>query len=105
MPVFEIHSQKHVKKVAEAVDLPAWLIKAIIVEYLPCRRFQGNIVTIDYGLVTVDDIKSLTNPYIILNGLALFHNITTEVLSQRILSGIVGLPTARLAKQEAFYLP
>jgi hypothetical protein len=105
MPIFRIHNQEHVKKLAEALDLPTWLVKVIIVEYLPCRRFQGNTVTIDYGLVTVDDIKSLAKPYVILNGLALFHNVTTEVLSQRILSGIVGLPMANLAKQEAFYLP
>lgn len=105
MPVFGIHNQGHVKKLAEALDLPTWLVKAIIVEYLPCRRFQGNTVTIDYGLVTVDDIKSLAKPYVILNGLALFHNVTSEVLRQRILSGIVGLPMANLAKQEAFYLP
>jgi hypothetical protein len=86
MPVFEIHNQEHVKKLAEAFELPTWLVKAIIVEYLPCRRFQGNTVTIDYGLVTVEDVKSLTKPYVILNGLALFHNVTTEVFSQRILS-------------------
>jgi hypothetical protein len=105
MPVFEIHNREHVKKLAEALELPTWLVKAIIVEYLPCRSFQGNTVTIDYGLVTVEDIKSLAKPYVILNGLALFHNVTTEVLSQRILSGMVGLPMANLAKQEAFYLP
>jgi hypothetical protein len=105
MPVFEIRNRKHVKKLAEALDLPTWLLKAIIVEYLPCRRFQGNTVTIDYGLVTVEDVKSLAKPYVLLNGLALFHNVTTEVFSQRILSGIVGLPMVSLAKQEAFYMP
>jgi hypothetical protein len=105
MPVFGIHNREHAKKLAEALDLPTWLVKVIIVEYLPCRRFQGNTVTTDYGLVTVDDIKSLAKPYVILNGLALFHNVTTEVLSQRILSGMVGFPMANLAKQEAFYLP
>src|SRR5215472_8561831 len=105
MPVFEIRNQEHAKMLAEALELPTWLVKAIIVEYLPCRRFRGNTVIIDYGLVTVDDIKSLTKPYIILNGLAVFHNVTTEVFSQRILSSFVGSPTAPLAKQEVFYLP
>ena len=105
MPVFEIRNQHHAKELAKALDLPVWLVKAIIVEYLPCRRFQGNVVTVDYELITVDDITSLTKPYIVLNGLALFHNVTLEVLRQRILSGIVGSPMVNLAGQEAFYLP
>ncbi|HBE25310.1 MAG TPA: hypothetical protein DDW33_06460, partial [Ktedonobacter sp.] len=98
-------NREHTKKLAEALKLPTWLVKAIIVEYLPCRRFQGNKVIIDYGLVTVEDFRSFTKPYIILNGLALFHNVTTEVFNQRILSGMVGLPMVNLAKQEAFYIP
>lgn len=105
MPVFGMNNIQHTKKLADALDLPTWLVKVIIVEYLPCRRFQGNVVTIDYGLVTVEDIKSIAKPYVILNGLALFHNVTKEVLGQRILSGMVGFPMANLAKQEAFYLP
>ena len=105
MPVFGINNIQHIKNLADALDLPAWLVKVVIVEYLPCRRFQGNTVTIDYGLVTVDDIRSITKPYVILNGLALFHNVTKEVLHQRLLSAMVGFPMANLAKQEAFYMP
>ena len=105
MPVFGINNIQHIKNLADALDLPAWLVKVVIVEYLPCRRFQGNTVTIDYGLVTVDDIRSITKPCVILNGLALFHNVTKEVLHQRLLSAMVGFPMANLAKQEAFYMP
>lgn len=105
MPVFGINNIQHIQKLADALDLPTWLVKGIIVEYLPCRRFQENTVTIDYGLVTVDNIKSIAKPYVILNGLALFHNVTIEVLRQRILSAITGFPMANLAKQEAFYMP
>jgi hypothetical protein len=105
MPAFTINNIQHIKKLADALDLPTWLVKAIVVEYLPCRRFEGNTVTIDYGLVTIDQIKSIAKPYVILNGLALFHNVTTEVLRQRILSAIAGFPMANLAKQEALYLP
>ena len=105
MPIFEIHNQQHAKKLAEALDLPVWLVKAIIVEYLPCRRFQGNVVTLDYGLITVNDIKSLAKPFVILNGLFLFHNVTPEVFGQRILSGMAGFPMATVAAQEAFYMP
>jgi hypothetical protein len=104
MPVYGINNLHHIKNLAKALDLPTWLVKVIIVEYLPCRRFQGNTVTIDYGLVTVDHITSLAKPYVILNGLALFHNVTSEVIRQRMLSGMVGFPMANLAKEEAFYL-
>lgn len=105
MPIFEIRNQQHAKKLAEDLDLPTWLVKAIIVEYLPCRRFQGNVVTLDYELISIDDIISLTKPYVILNGLFLFHNVTLEVLRQRILSGMAGFPMASLAKEEVFFLP
>lgn len=105
MPLFEIRNRQRAKTLAEALDLPVWLVKAIIVEYLPCRSFQGNTVTIDYGLITIDDLKTLTKPYILLNGLALFHNVTSEVLRQRVLLSMAGFPMANLTKQEALYLP
>jgi len=105
MPIFGLHNLQQIRKLAEAFDLPTWLAKAIIVEYLPCRRFEGNTVVIDYGLVTTNQIKTLPKPYVILNGIALFHNVTKEVLHQRIVSGFAGFPMANLAKQEAFYQP
>ena len=101
MPAFGINNIQCVKDLADVLNLPTWLVKTLIVEYLPCRRFQGNTVTIDYGLVTVENIKSITMPYVILNGLTLFHNITEQVLVQRILTGaFIGLPMAALTKHE-----
>lgn len=105
MPVFEIHNQQHAEKMAEALNLPVWLVKAIIVEYLPCRYFQGNVVIIDYGLITVDDIMSLAKPYVVLNGAYFFHNVTPEVFGGRAISSIAGFPSATVAKQEKFFVP
>ena len=105
MPIFEIKNANKVEEIAEELKLPEWLVKALIVEYLSCRQFQGSTVIIDYGLVTPDDLNAIAIPRVILNGLVLFHNVTKEVLYQRVISGIGGVPMSSLSKQEACYLP
>lgn len=105
MPIFEVRNANNIKALATSLDLPQWLVKALIVEYLPCRQFDGHKVILDYNLATAQALQEIARPSVILNGLTLFHNISRSVFRQRILAGFGGFPMVSLAKQEAWVLP
>ncbi|HUY88605.1 MAG TPA: hypothetical protein VMV10_07720 [Pirellulales bacterium] len=83
-------------EIATNLGIPEWLAEAIIVEYLPCRRFfeKNAVVLFDFGLVDAADVRELPRPLIIMGDVTLFHNVTGSVLRQRAISGFIGWPMA-----------
>lgn len=80
--------------IAAALDLPGWLVESVALEYLPCRRFvtDGHHVVYDFSLVTAAQVAALPKPWVVLNNVALYHNATRSVFTQRMLSGLAGSP-------------
>ena len=97
MQPFKVLNTSHLPRLAHAINLPEWLVEAIVVEYLPCRRFLEDdaFVTLDFSLVTAQDIERITRPFIILNGAMLIHNAADTVFKDRMLAGISNLPISR----------
>src|SRR5229473_487664 len=108
MPItMGVTNLEHAKEIAATLHLPDWLIEVLIVEYLPCRRFLEDDTSIlfDFGLITIQDVESIPNPYIIISDLSLFHNVTPQVLRTRILGGIAGLPLSTLGEFPYLSIP
>jgi hypothetical protein len=106
MKVFASVREDRIAEIAAALDLPGWLAKALIVEYLPCRRFfeEDAVVLFDFGLVKADDVRALPRPATFLSHITLFHNVTQSVISLRLVGGLVGLPMAAVG-DPALILP
>lgn len=100
-------SPEQVKKLADTLNLPDWLVEALIVEYLPCRRFleKDAWILFDFDNITILDIEEIAHPYIILNNVTLFHNVAPDVLKTRILHGIAGLPLGTLCEATYMSIP
>lgn len=108
MPItIGVTNSERVKEIATTLNLPDWLIEDLIVEYLHCRRFlEGDkSILFDFGRITVQDIESIPNPYIILSNVSLFHNVTPQVLQMRMLHGMAGLPVSTLAGHPYLAIP
>lgn len=103
----KVSGSEHVKELAAALNLPKWLIEAIIIEYLPCRRFleAGASILIDFECVTQQDFESVSSPYILLSGITLFHNVTLDVLQTRMMRGIGDLPLSTLVEHPYLSIP
>jgi hypothetical protein len=106
MDNFQIANEERVGALAAELNLSKWLVEALIVEYLPCRRFfeRNAVVLFDFGLIEADDIRRLPRPLAILSNYTVFHNITREALAQRMISGLIGLPMVA-AGQPSLILP
>jgi hypothetical protein len=78
----KVSGSEHVKELAETLKLPDWLVEAVLIEYLPSRRFleAGASILFDFERVTQQDVESVASPYILLSGVTLSHNVTSDVL-------------------------
>ncbi len=105
MKTFGMIHTDNIKGLAGDLDLPEWLVEALIIEYLPCRRFLENdtLVLIDFNTITAQDISQIPKPYVILNGIFVVHNIAPNVLSDRKYVNLLRLPM--LAADEAIFVP
>lgn len=103
----KVSGTDHVKELAAALKLPTWLVEAVIIEYLPCRRFLEAEASIlfDFERVTQQDFESVASPYILLSGITLFHNVTLDVLQTRMTRGIGGLPLSTLVEHPYLSIP
>jgi hypothetical protein len=72
---------EHVKEIADSLNLPDWLVEAIIIEYLPCRSFleTGASFLFDFERVAQQDVESVASPYILLSSVILSHNVTSDL--------------------------
>jgi len=108
MVSIKVIGSEHVKELAITLNLPEWLVEAIIIEYLPCRRFfeADASILFDFERVTQQDVESIVSPYILLSGVMLSHNITRDVLQTRMLQAIVpSLPLSTLAEHPYLSIP
>ena len=96
-------NEDRIGKIATTLQLPNWLVEALIIEYLPCRRFFEGIAVVlfDFGLVQADDVRALMLPAAVLGNLVLFHNVIHDVIARRMLSGFVGLPMSSVRGNRA----
>src|SRR5260370_17999968 len=98
---------------SESLGLHAWLVEAIIIEYLPCRRYDLDkfAVVIDYALVSESLLQSLPRPCVLLNGPLLMHNVTPDVARNRLFLGAAYMlgarifPVATLAEHPSMSIP
>ncbi len=98
---------------SESLGLPPWLLEAIIIEYLPCRRYDLDkfAVVIDYALVSESLLQSLPRPCVLLNGPLLMHNVTPDVARNRLFLGAAYMlgarifPVATLAEHPSMSIP
>jgi len=95
------------KEIAGILHLPEWLVEALIVEYLPCRRFleADTSILLDFGHITVQDVKAIASPYITLSNISLIHNVKSQTMRERMAHGIAGLPLSTLAEHPHVTIP
>ena len=103
----KVSGSEHVKELAETLKLPDWLVEAVLIEYLPSRRFleAGASILFDFERVTQQDVESVASPYILLSGVTLSHNVTSDVLRTRMTHGMVGLPVSTLTEHPYLTIP
>ena len=102
MPTIGVINYDKIASLAETLQWPRWIVEAVAIEYLPCRRFvaEGNFILFDFSLLKADNFRQLSRPLVILQNITLFHNVTGSVLRQRMLRGLVGAPMAPIANSD-----
>jgi len=80
----------HLENIIDDLNRPPWLVQAIIKEMLSCRRFvvDDSWVQLDYSLVSISEVRSLQQPYILLSNFLLRHNIPPSFYGGDISQGL-----------------
>ncbi len=101
MESIKVTNRARTGDLSRELNLPHWLVEALIVEYLPCRRFfeDGAKVLFDFGQIKADEIRQLPRPAVVLSNVHLIHNIAKSVVSRRLMGGLVGLPMSTMGDQ------
>jgi hypothetical protein len=89
-------------ELSRELALPHWLVEALIVEYLPCRRyFEGGAeVLFDFSQIEADTIRQIPRPAVVLSDVHLLHNIPSSVVPRHLWGELFGIPNATLGEQK-----
>ena len=78
--------------IAERHGKPLWWVKAVAVEYLPCRRFAGasEVWEFDFSLLADADVEMAIQQHRVVVHGTIFHNVHSDVLRTRMRNRIFG---------------